>query len=90
MKIRNILLTTGLVLAFAVPASAQPKNAAYCRELGDTYQYYAGANTDRHTTFGQRAGVDVAIDKCTTGDLSGVSLLEKHMKNAKIDLPMHD
>jgi len=90
MKIQSILLTTGLVLAFAVPASAQPKNAAYCRELGDTYQYYAGANTDRHTTFGQRAGVDVAIDNCTTGDLSGVSLLEKHMKNAKIDLPVHD
>jgi hypothetical protein len=90
MKIRNILLTTGLVLAFAVPASAQNKDAAYCRELGDTYQYYAGANTDRHTTFGRDAAVDVAIEKCKTGDLSGISVLEQDLKDARIDLPMHD
>ena len=90
MKIQSILLTTGLVLAFAIPASAQPKNAAYCRELGDTYQYYAGANTDRHTTFGRNAGVEVAIDKCSNGNLSGIPVLEHDLKDAAIALPMHD
>ncbi len=87
MKIQSVFLTAGLILAFAVPASAQSGDAAYCRALTDAYQNYAGNNSDRHATFGQNADVSVAIDKCKSGDMSGIPVLEQELKNAKVDLP---
>jgi hypothetical protein len=88
MKIQSLFLTTGLALAFAVPASAQSTDVAYCQALAGKYQQYAGQGSGgRHGGTDQNIDARMAIEKCKAGDTSGIPTLEQELKNAKIDLP---
>jgi hypothetical protein len=88
MKIQSICLITGLALASAVPASAQSSDSAYCNALIDKYQHYLSSNgSGKHVGIDQDATARVAIDKCKTGDYSGIPVLERELQNAKLDLP---
>jgi hypothetical protein len=90
MKIQSICLATGLALAFAVPAMAQGNDAAYCKALSAKYQQYVGIGSG-----GRHGGADdqnvparMAVDKCNSGDTSGIPLLEQTLKDAKVELPV--
>ncbi len=87
MKIKSICLITGLALASAVPASAQ-SDAQYCNALIDKYQRYLGSSgTGQHLGIDQNAAARVAIDNCKAGDYSGIPVLERELRNAKLELP---
>jgi len=91
MKIQSIILATGFALSFATPAMAQGSDAAYCHALSAKYQEYIG-----HGSGGRHGGADnqnadarMAVDKCNAGDTSGIPVLERTLKDARIELPSH-
>jgi len=87
MKVHSLFLMTGLALAFAVPASAQGNDAAYCKALSGDYQNYVALSSGRHGGVDTNADARMAIDKCGVGDTSGIPVLENALKNAGLDLP---
>jgi hypothetical protein len=87
MKIHSLFLTTGLALAFAVPASAQSNDVAYCKALTGKYQSYVARSSGKHEGVDTNAQARMAIDKCSAGDASGIPVLEQALKNAGMDLP---
>jgi hypothetical protein len=87
MKVLSFILTTGLALAFVVPASAQSNDTAYCQVLTGKYQEYVARGSGRHEGVDTNAEARMAIDKCRAGDVSGIPVLEHALKNAGMDLP---
>jgi hypothetical protein len=88
MKITSIGLLAGLTLAFAIPASAQGNDAAYCQALVGKYkEYVAGYGSGRHGGIDLNANARIAVDKCNAGDAAGIPVLEQELKNARIELP---
>jgi len=88
MKIQSLCLTAGLLLTLKAPALAQGNDAAYCKALVGKYQeYVAGMGSGRHGGTDQNASAKIAIDKCNAGDTSGIPILERELKNAKVTLP---
>ena len=77
------------VSAFALPfgASGQSGDAAYCAALIQQYQKFltktSGHNPDPGTVDGS-----VAVDQCKSGNASaGIPVLERKLRDARIDLP---
>jgi hypothetical protein len=87
MKIHSLFLMTGLALAFAVPASAQSNDVAYCQALTGDYQNYVARSSGKHEGVDTNAEARMAIDKCGAGDASGIPVLEQALKNAGMELP---
>jgi hypothetical protein len=75
--------------AMAAPtvASAQQNDAAYCAALGKKYESYIGDSTAAHKGQQRDSKVDVAISKCSTDTAGSIGVLEKALKDAKVDLP---
>jgi hypothetical protein len=70
--------------AFALPfaAAAQSNDAKYCKALSDTYRQTVAKDTTPN------ADVPVAMAKCEAGDPAvGIPILEKALKDAKVNLP---
>ena len=81
MKTIAVLLASGVVMSVAGIALAQTSDAQYCAQLIQMYREYVGAN---------RASGDVpmAIAKCNEGDTAtGIPILEKALRDARITLP---
>ena len=78
-------MTKGLVayLALSLPftAFAQSADAKYCQALADVYR-----KTVAHDTT-PNAAVPTAIAQCQAGDTSGIPVIERALKDAKVDLP---
>ena len=76
------------VVLIALTASAQSNDAAYCQALIDKYQaYVANINIGRSPQPGTVDG-QVAIEQCRKGNTAaGIPVLEKKLRDAKIDLP---
>jgi hypothetical protein len=74
----------------APAASAHASEATYCQALSNKYETYAGTYGGRHNNVDQNSNVQVAIDGCKAGDMSGIATLEQALRNAKIDLPARD
>jgi hypothetical protein len=87
MKIHSLFMMTGLALAFAVPASAQGNDVAYCQMLTGKYEQYVAPSSGRHEGVDTNADARMAIDKCGAGDASGIPVLEQALRNAGFDLP---
>ena len=77
--------TKALVAFFAIgvpfTAVAQSADAKYCQALADVYR-----KTVAHDTT-PNAAVPTAIAQCQAGDTSGIPVIEKALKDAKVDLP---
>jgi len=67
-------------------AAAQGGDGAYCTALSQKYQQYLDAET-RGGRQPQSLDARAAIEKCKAGDLTGIPVIEKALKDAKIDLP---
>jgi hypothetical protein len=91
MNIQSICLATGLALAFAAPAAGQGSDVAYCHALAAKYQEYLGYGSGGLHGGADTQNVDVrmAVDKCDMGDTSDIPILERTLKDAKIELPKH-
>lgn len=76
-------------LAFALPlaASAQSTDAKYCSDLSEKYERYLNMNSKRGAQ-PQSLDAKVAVGKCKgTETAVSIPVLEKALKDAKLDLP---
>jgi len=79
-----IVPVLGLLLPFG---AAQADDASYCRALARDYQRYVVKIDSGHTV--QRGSLDasVALEQCRNGNTAGIPVLERELRNAKVDLP---
>ncbi|MBN9086324.1 MAG: hypothetical protein J0J01_05410 [Reyranella sp.] len=70
-----------------VAASAQQADSAYCAALATQYQRYVGDSAAAHRGQQRDATVDTAITQCSTNSATAIPVIEKALKNARIDLP---
>jgi hypothetical protein len=68
-------------------ASAQQADGAYCAALAAQYQRYVGDNAEQHRSQQRDATVDVAIAQCASNSASSIPVIEKALKDARMDLP---
>ena len=75
------------VLGLLLPATAQADDVAYCKALAQQYQRYVVKIDSGHTV--QRGSTDasVALEQCRNGNTAGIPVLERELRNAKVDLP---
>lgn len=76
-----------LAISLPLAASAQSTDAAYCSALSAKYEQYLNMDSKRGAQ-PQSLDAKVAVEKCKAGDTaSGIPVLEKALKDAKLDLP---
>jgi hypothetical protein len=76
-----------VAIAFPLTVFAQTDDAAYCKALANKYEAFV-SNLKGHSI--QPGGLDgnVAIAQCREGNTAaGIPVLERKLKDAKIDLP---
>jgi hypothetical protein len=88
-KIMNTVtkaLLAAVMFSLPVAAFAQSSDAAYCKALVAKYQQYLDMSSKRGQ---QPQSIDAqsGVEKCKTGDTSGIPAIEKALKDAKFDLP---
>ena len=68
-------------------ASAQADDVAYCKALAQTYLRYVVKIDNGNTV--QRGSTDasLALEQCRNGNVAGIPVLERELRNAKVDLP---
>jgi len=75
----------GLLFFAGLPARAD--DAAYCRALAQTYERYVVKIESGHTVQRGSTGASVAFEQCRNGNTAGIPVLERELRNAKVDLP---
>lgn len=75
------LLIACFALTLPVTAFAQSADAKYCQALADVYR-----KTSAHDAT-PNAGVPIAVAKCQAGDTSGIPVIEKALRDAKVEIP---
>ena len=78
------------MLAVPSMASAAADDATYCKALTEKYNAYIANRAGRTPNMG---GVDasVAIEQCKAGKTAeGIPVLERKLRDGKIDLPPRD
>jgi hypothetical protein len=85
----RMFATLMVCASLVLPASAfaQQGDVAYCASLGQTYERYVGDNAVQHRSQQRAAGVDAAISACPTNAAASIPVIEKALKDAKVDLP---
>jgi hypothetical protein len=81
MKVFNGCVIVGLSLVLPWAASAQSDDAKYCASLTNAYKQYVGPNEAGRKGAMPDASIKTAMDKCD------IPVLEKALKDAKVDLP---
>lgn len=71
----------------ALPVSALAQDTAYCSALAQKYQTYIGSNDSSRRSQQRDANVDTAISQCASNSAAAIPVLEKVLKDAKVDLP---
>jgi hypothetical protein len=81
-------LVPAAVAFISFGASAQTGDAAYCKALTEKYEtYISNMAVDRSPGSGTVDG-SVAIAQCKAGNVaSGIPVLERKLRDARIDLP---
>ena len=76
-----------LGLALALGGTARADDATYCKALARDYQRYVVKTDSGHTV--QRGSTDasVALAQCQSGNPAGIPVLERELRNAKVELP---
>jgi hypothetical protein len=67
--------------------SAQADDVAYCKALAQTYQRYVVKIDNGNTVQRGSTGASVALEQCRNGNTAGIPVLERELRNAKVDLP---
>ena len=80
-------LVSALVLSFPIAASAQSSDTKYCSDLSDKYERYLDMNSKKGAQ-PQSLDAKAVVGKCKASDTaSSIPVLEKALKDAKLDLP---
>jgi hypothetical protein len=88
-KIMNTLtkaLLAAILFSLPTGAFAQSSDAAYCKALVAKYEQYLDQSAKKGEQ-PQNIAAKSGIEKCKTGDTSGIPAIEKALKDAKFDLP---
>jgi len=81
-------IALAFVLVIPAAAVAQSTDATYCAALGDKYQRYVGQNDAKRRAQNPDATINTAIAQCGSGQAaSAIPVLEKALRDAKVDLP---
>jgi hypothetical protein len=81
------ILTVCAGAAMSLSAWAQQGDAAYCAALGQKYERYVGDNAASHRSQQRDSKIDAAITQCGTNSAAAIPVIEKALKDAKVDLP---
>jgi hypothetical protein len=84
MTTKALAYIAALALPFA--ASAHADDAAYCRALVEKYQAFL-IKTGGHSPNPGIADGSVAVEQCRAGNPAGIPVLERKLRDARIDLP---
>ena len=87
MRSIHWLLPAATIL-MPLAASAQMNDAAYCKALTQKYETYVSNMSIGHSAGSGTIDASVAIAQCKDGNTaSGIPVLEKKLRDARIDLP---
>ena len=87
MNVSMKLFLSALVLSLPVAAFAQSADTTYCSALSDKYSRYLDMSSKKGAQ-PQSLDAKAAVGKCQASDTaSSIPVLEKALKNAKLDLP---
>jgi hypothetical protein len=84
--IKGLLPVVAVAFAFPAASFGQSKDAAYCGALVAKYEQYLDQGYKRGNQ-PQNVATKDGVEKCKTGDTSGIPAIEKALKDAKFDLP---
>jgi len=84
MKTAFLLACTICGYTFAQPPDEKARDLAYCHALATKYRTYIESDARRPVP---SAEVEIAIDKCNSGNPIGIRALEHSLKRARIELP---
>ena len=79
-------LLAATLVSLPVAAFAQSSDAAYCKALVAKYEQYLDQSSKKGEQ-PQNVATKAGVEKCKTGDTSGIPGIEKALKDAKFDLP---
>ena len=81
-------LVPALAAVLPFGASAQTSDADYCRALTQKYETYVSNMSVGRSAGSGTIDASVAISQCRDGNTaSGIPVLEKRLRDARIDLP---
>ncbi len=83
----KILVGGALAMALPLSALAQSDDTAYCNKLSNTYKRYVGAESPHRGRAPDTASVDIAMAHCQSDAANSIAVIEKALKDAKVDLP---
>ena len=75
----------GLLLFVGAPAQAD--DVAYCKALANTYERYVVKIDSGHTVQRGSTSASIAFEQCRNGNTAGIPVLERELRNAKVELP---
>jgi len=76
-----------LGLALALGGTARADDASYCKALAREYQRYVVKIDSGHTVQRGSTEASVALAQCQSGNPAGIPVLERELRNAKVELP---
>ena len=87
--IKLSLIATALIAlaGLQLPAFAQSKDSEYCSALSAKYQRYVATTDAQHRGVVHNVTNDNAMAQCQTHAGVAIPVLEKALKDAKVDLP---
>ena len=68
-------------------ATAHADDAGYCRALAQAYERYVVKLDSGHTVQSGSTAGSVALAQCRSGNAAGIPVLERELRNAKVELP---
>jgi hypothetical protein len=81
-------LVPALAALLPFGASAQMSDVDYCKALTQKYETYIANASIGHTTGSPTIDGSVAVAKCKEGNTAaGIPVLERKLRDARIDLP---
>ena len=87
MKTAIKLLIAAFAMALSLAASAQGNDTAYCAALVQQYQKFL-VKMGGHSPNPGTVDGSVAVEQCKSGNTSaGIPVLERKLRDAKIELP---
>ena len=79
-------LAPALAVSLSWSASAQSGDAAYCKALVAKYETYVVHPDGKFPNPGTVEG-SVAAEQCKAGNAAGIPVLERKLRDARVDLP---
>ena len=85
---KNMLIFL-LIAAMPTGALAQSADTTYCKALSATYEKYVNNPSGGRGNQPARVRVSEAQQQCASNPAAGIAVLERALKDARIDLPPH-